>query len=117
LRRLHVTRCSLCLPKQRKRRRRECRVLGGGVGRKRDCVVHLVPRQRDHALDEIHRPEHVTVGRGPSPEKPSCLADSVGGLVEATTTDENQGLAAKRDGCRPCKTDAFGEVEIIECAV
>ena len=62
----------------------------GGVGRNRDRLVHLVPRQRDHALNEIHHLEHVTVGRGPSPEQPACLADPVGGLVEETTTYETK---------------------------
>ena len=38
------------------------------------------------------------------------LADSFGGLVEATTTDENQALDGERHGCRPRETDALGKV-------
>ena len=90
--------------------------MGGVVGRDRDRAVHRVPRQRDHALDEIHIREHVTVGRGPSPEQPACLTDPVGGLVEAPTTDQDQALRGEREGPSPYDADALGEVQVIECA-
>ena len=88
-------------------------MVGGFAGRDLERVVHLVPRQRDHALGEIDKGENVPVGRGPSPEQPLCLADPVGGLVEATKTNEDHGFRGKAK-IVPREANAFGQVKVVE---